>query len=37
MRPCPRIWLSLLLLALLTTVAFAAATSNVALTVEGMT
>ena len=37
MRPCLRIWASLLLLALLTNVAIAAATSTVALTVEGMT
>jgi hypothetical protein len=37
MRPCLRIWLSLLLLVLLTNVALAAATSTVALSVEGMT
>ena len=37
MRPYLRIWPSLLLLALLTTVALAAATSTVALSVEGMT
>ena len=37
MRPRLRIWLSLLLLSLLTSGALAAATSTVALSVEGMT
>ena len=37
MRRCLRIWPSLLSLALLTNVALAAATSTVALSVEGMT
>ena len=37
MRPYLRNWLSPLLLALLTSVALAAATSTVALSVEGMT
>ena len=37
MRTYLRIWLALLLLALLTNVALAAATSTVALSVEGMT
>jgi hypothetical protein len=37
MRPCLRVWLSLLLLALLPNVALAAATSTVVLAVEGMT
>ena len=37
MRTYLQIWLALLLLALLTNVALAAATSTVALSVEGMT